>query len=349
MPTITPQELKQKIDAGEQLLVLDVREPFEYDDWHIPDSINIPVSNFMHHPLPQIPKDKEIVAVCAHGMRSEAARRILAAVGYNVSSMQGGMVEWNGIYDIIEINENVIQVRRIGKGCLSYIIKSGNEAIVIDPTIDIDIYIEAAEKANTRIISVIDTHAHADHASGGRMFAAKGITYCAPQEVGRAQHVKDGDVIRFGSSSISAITAPGHTPGSLCYRFGKFIFTGDTLFVDGVGRPDLGQDSGKAAPILYDTVQKLLTLSDDTTVLPAHAEIEKIQPQVPIKETMDEIRQLDALKKSRDEFVRWMAAFNRPAPNNFEIIKEYNTGLIRIDDISEFRELEAGANRCAVK
>lgn len=348
MQTITPQQLKQKLDAG-GVLVLDVREPFEYEGWHIPGAENIPVSRIMNRLFePPFAKETEVIAVCAHGMRSAAACRVLAASGYNIRSMEGGMVEWNGVYDILEINEHILQVRRVGKGCLSYILTSGHDAVVIDPTVDMDVYVEAAGR--NKIVAVLDTHAHADHASGGRMLAERGIPYYAPDEVGAAKHlsVKHGSAVKFGSASLQAIASPGHTPGSLCYRFSRFLFTGDTLFVDGVGRPDLGQSAGEASPVLYETLQNLLKLPDDTVVLPAHTEIEKIQPGVPVKETMDEIREIPALKKSKAEFVAWLAASNMPTPNNFEIIKQYNTGKIDISK-EEFRELEAGANRCGVK
>ncbi|KHO47715.1 MAG: rhodanese [archaeon GW2011_AR5] len=349
MATIKSSELKKKLDSGEKLVILDVREPFEFVDWHIPGAINVPVSRVMRNPELDVPKDSEIIAVCAHGMRSAAATRYLIMAGFeNVSSLEGGMVEWNGVYDVVRINENVLQIRRIGKGCLGYVIAGGGEAVVIDPTVDIDVFIRAA--GASRITAVLDTHAHADHASGGRMLAKKlGIPYYAPSEVGVTETIFDGDEIPFGSLALKAVAAPGHTPGSLVYHVNRFLFTGDTLFTDSVGRPDLGQEAGEASPVLYDTVQKLLAMPDNTLVLPAHAEIENIKHGTPIIEALEEVKELPALRKSREEFVQWLAGFSRPAPENFEILKEYNTGKIVIDSIDEFRELEAGANRCAVK
>lgn len=348
MQTITPQQLKEKLDSGE-VLVIDVREPFEYSDWHIPGAVNVPVSRVLQQKL-DVPKDRKIVAVCAHGFRSQSATRYLSVAGYDVRTLEGGMVEWNGVYDIVKISDKVIQVRRVGKGCLSYVLIDSSEAVVIDPTIDTEVYTDFAKEKNLKIIAALDTHAHADHASGGRMLAELGIKYYAPDEVGRAKEtIKDGDVIRFGTTNLSTIASPGHTPASLCYRFGRFIFTGDTLFVDSVGRPDLGQSPAENAPILYDTLQKLLSFPDSTVVLPAHTEIENIHPETPIKETIEYIKELPIFKKGKNEFVAWIAGSNTPAPNNFEIIKKFNTGEIIIDTIEEFRELEAGTNRCAVK
>lgn len=340
MNTLTPQELKEKMESGE-VLVLDVREPHEYGDWHIPGSVNIPVSNFFADFKPDFPKEKEIVTVCAHGMRSEAARRVLAAFGYRVLSMQGGMVEWNGVYDLVDIG-NFIQVKRIGKGCLSYIVKSTGEAVVIDPTIDIDVYSKAVQE---RIIAVLDTHAHADHLSGGRMLAKHlGIPYYAPSEVGKSQVVKDGDIITFGTSAIKIMAAPGHTPGSVVYLTDDFAFTGDTLFVDGVGRPDLGQPAFENASVLFDTLQKLFEMPD-LRILPAHYDPQKNKNGVPVWETIEEVKQLFSDKQ---EFIKWAISNSNPPPENFQIIKQYNTGKIALDS-EEFRDLEAGANRCGVK
>ncbi len=351
MATITPQQLKQKLGSRERIVLLDVREPFEYDGWHIPGAVNIPMSHFMRG-TPELTRESEIIAICAHGQRSAAVTGILSRNGYRAFNMEGGMVEWNGVYDFQEVIKNIIQVKRIGKGCLSYILMSGSEAVVIDPTIDIDIYIDAATKSNKKIVAVLDTHAHADHASGGRMIAQKlNIKYYAPDEVEKAKHerIKDGDIVNFGSSQLSALAAPGHTPGSLVYKLENFIFTGDTLFVDGVGRPDLGQKAPESAPVLYGTLQKLLSLPDSTIVLPAHYEVHSLDNEL-IKTTIGYLKNnLGFTRMSKEEFISWVAHNTNPAPPNFETIKSYNTGKMNVEYMDEFRELEAGANRCGVK
>ena len=89
---ITPEELHKKLIAGERVMIIDVREPFEYRRRHIPGAVNIPVSRFTIK-MPQLPKEP-IVTVCEHGHRSETVRNILAKHGYDVLSMEGGMAEW---------------------------------------------------------------------------------------------------------------------------------------------------------------------------------------------------------------------------------------------------------------
>ena len=114
MAAITPVELKKKMDNG-HVIILDVREPFEYKDWHIPGAVNVPVSSVMRNPELEIPKESEIIAVCSHGIRSASAVRYLNMAGFNARSLAGGMVEWNGVYDFIEISEDIVGLGRYGK------------------------------------------------------------------------------------------------------------------------------------------------------------------------------------------------------------------------------------------
>ena len=90
--TISPAELRAKLRSGEQLTVLDVREPYEFAARHIPHAVNYPVSR-LTVTRPDLPKGL-VVTVCEHGVRSEAARRLLAKAGYTVMSMRGGMASW---------------------------------------------------------------------------------------------------------------------------------------------------------------------------------------------------------------------------------------------------------------
>ena len=338
MKDITTKELKQKIDSGEQLVILDVREPHEYMDWHIEGSISLPVSNLMHRGFRiELPKEHEIITVCAHGFRSETARRILAENGYTVRSLDGGMVEWNSVYDISEVREGIIQIRRVGKGCLSYALVSNKDAVVIDPTADINIYLEAVK--NAKIVAVLDTHLHTDHISG----RVTGARYFAPDEVaGEHEITKEGDIIKFGASMIRAIASPGHTPGSMVYSFENILFTGDTIFADSVGQPDIDQPLRDAAATFFDTLQKIFQLPDDMLVLPGHYAIGTKQ----FSTTLGEIKQLFSM--SKDEFIMWAAKHKIPEPDNFETIKGFNNGTL-VMGREEIRELDAGPNTSVVK
>ncbi|MFZ4058394.1 MAG: MBL fold metallo-hydrolase [Ferruginibacter sp.] len=171
--------------------------------------------------------------------------------------------------------------------CLSeaaYYIESNGEAAIIDPLRDIDDYIQLAAKRNARITYIFETHFHADFVSGHiDLSKATGAPIVfGPQTSTRYQiHLaKDGEIFKIGNISITVLHTPGHTLESSCYLLkdasGKdhALFTGDTLFVGDVGRPDLSSgdlSKEELAGILFDSLQnKIMPLADDIIVYPAH-------------------------------------------------------------------------------
>ncbi|GAA0881111.1 MBL fold metallo-hydrolase [Algoriphagus jejuensis] len=184
-----------------------------------------------------------------------------------------------------------MKIEQIYTGCLAqgaYYLESDGEAAVIDPLREVQPYIEKAERRNAKIKYVFETHFHADFVSGHQDLAAKTgaqIVY-GPTEMHmgfEATIAKDNQEFTLGKAKIKVLHTPGHTMESVCYLLineeGKeeAIFTGDTLFIGDVGRPDLAQKVSsdltqeKLAGHLYDSLRnKLMPLSDDLIVYPAH-------------------------------------------------------------------------------
>ncbi|RYY41867.1 MAG: MBL fold metallo-hydrolase [Chitinophagaceae bacterium] len=180
-------------------------------------------------------------------------------------------------------------IQQLYTGCLSeaaYYIESNGEAAIVDPLRDIDAYLQLAAERNTRIKYIFETHFHADFVSGHIDLAkATGATiiYGPQTETKLPVHIAaDGEQFAIGDISITVLHTPGHTLESSCYLLkdatGKehCVFTGDTLFVGDVGRPDLAQKGAdltmeELAGMLYDSLQKhILTRPDDVIVYPAH-------------------------------------------------------------------------------
>ena len=178
-------------------------------------------------------------------------------------------------------------IKQLYTNCLSeaaYYIESEGEAAIIDPLRDIDEYLALAKERNARIKYIFESHFHADFVSGhidlSKQTGAP-IVY-GPGAVTnfKIYNAKDGEVFKLGKISIKVLHTPGHTIESSCFLLineeGKdeAIFTGDTLFVGDVGRPDLSSgnlSSEELASIMYDSLQnKIMPLNDDIIVYPAH-------------------------------------------------------------------------------
>jgi glyoxylase-like metal-dependent hydrolase (beta-lactamase superfamily II)/rhodanese-related sulfurtransferase len=178
-------------------------------------------------------------------------------------------------------------IQQLYTGCLSeaaYYIESGNEAAIIDPLRDIENYLDLAGERKATIRYIFETHFHADFVSGHLdLSKATGapIIYGPDTETSFEIHkAKDGEVFKLGNVSIEVLHTPGHTIESSCYLVRDennkphAIFTGDTLFVGDVGRPDLSSGNlskEELAGMMYDSLQnKIITLPDDVIVYPAH-------------------------------------------------------------------------------
>ena len=175
-----------------------------------------------------------------------------------------------------------MEVHRYYLACLahaSYLIESGGEAAVVDPQRDIGIYLQTAKERGLRIRWVIETHLHADFVSGHLELAERsGAVICLGAGSGATfphRDLADGDTLPLGHEQLRILGTAGHTLESICIAAGdsSLVFTGDTLFIGDVGRPDLSatHTPQQLAGLLYDSIhQKLLTLPDTAVIYPAH-------------------------------------------------------------------------------
>ncbi len=353
-------ELASRLGTDRAPVLIDVREPEEYADWSIPGARNVPLAQLVTR-MDEIPLDVEVVTVCASGNRSALAAEVLSRAGRRVANLAGGMVAWGGAYDSVTIELDglrVVQIRRRGKGCLSYLVGTGGEAFAVDPSTDLGIYLDLADEHGWRISRVFDTHLHADHLSGARRLAdATGASLhlnSADSFGFPYRPLADGDrfelpgAVTFG---VAAMHAPGHTRGSTAFLVGEdVILSSDTLFVDGVGRPDLADEAEAFAHDLYDTVQrKLLTRREDSLVLPAHyGDSVEVRPDRPVGATLGELRAgLEVLGLDEDAFVAWASGSVSARPPNYVAIVQANMGRPSAP-LADLRALELGPNRCSV-
>ncbi len=287
--TVSMDTLRDWLDQGRPVTVLDVRPSEQYAEWAIPGSIHVDAYRALKAGDPnalsglRLRQDRPVITVCGQGHTAAIVTRQLRDWGYDALTLGGGMKAWSLAWNTAEVQlmDNpafVIQVRRTGKGCLSYLIGSGRQAAVIDASLAPEVYVRIAKKIGCEISAVLDTHIHADHLSRSRRLAERtGATLYLPhqQRVLHAfQSMRDTETIEIGRAKLQALHTPGHTSESNCYLLdGEALFTGDTLFLAGVGRPDLEatpEGARTRARQLYVSLQKILSLPVDVLVLPGH-------------------------------------------------------------------------------
>jgi len=352
--TILPDELVEKL---KDVLLLDVRNIDEFNEYKIPGSVNIPLDNLFDPKTTQkIPKDKEIITICPHGNRAMIASFALARVGIDSHTLAGGLAGWNQVLipvTVVQKPIKIIQVQKIGKGCLSYIIESEGEAVVIDPLYPFEKYSEIAKQNGFKINKVFDTHQHADHVSAASDLAkAENAKLYFSKYEGydiNATFVGDADEVSFGKTKIRVLHTPGHTPGSLSYIINEeYVFTGDILFVESIGRPDLRDQAEEFAGELYNTLHnKLLRLPQQTLVFPTHHGESVESSNGAFYSTIEKSKKLPWLDISKSEFVKKVVSISLPRPMNYKKIISINKGEIGLVH-SEIPDLEIGPNRCAI-
>ncbi len=381
-PEIEPFDLAIKLEAGEEIHVLDVRaperlaagrvEPVPEDRFH-----NVRGSEFVNlaDPASAIGLDPAhpVAVVCGNGSDSRSIAMMLEQRGYQAWSLRGGITAWMSVVIPRELEpppgfDRLIQFDRIGKGALGYLLVAAGEALVIDPSQDWTPYVEAASSAGARIVAVADTHVHADYISGAPdMSRALGVPYYLhpadnswPYDgtPGRLEieELAEGTVLSVGGHRVLALHTPGHTEGSVTFVAGDMAgegvaFTGDFLFVDSIGRPDLAGKMEVWVGDLWNSLERAKdTWGPRLRLLPAHyAGDGERNPDRSVDRAFGDAREENDTLKMDDEavFRSWVESHVSTPPEAYPRIKAINAGLVEVTR-QQADVLEAGKNECAV-
>src|SRR2546426_7630702 len=378
LPQIAPQQLAERLDRGEAVQVLDVRTPDKVERGHIALGSEL---DFHAHPssklfaLPdvsalQLDTTRPIVVVCGHGNSSKKATAFLRERGYEAYSVIGGMAAWETVYVARQLSptpslSHVVQLDRVGKGALSYVLVSDRDAVVVDPGRHLERYDALLTELRATPAAVVDTHIHADYLSGARAAAARWqVPYflhpddaVSPydQTPGKLtyQALSDGDTIAFGRATLRAVHVPGHTLGSLALLADDGLaLTGDFLFVKSVGRPDLGGQGAAWAELLWNSLERARReWPGELLVLPAHygAEQERRADRT-VAARFDVVAATNeaAAMQDRAAFLRWIADHTTTPPDSYRTIKLANLGLMELSDV-DAELVEFGPSQCAVQ
>ena len=366
-------DIAKKVISKQSFFILDVRNEDAFEDWKVEGEniqyLNIPYFDLLdgvEEVLDRIPTDKDVVVICAKEGSSIFVAEMLAEEGRIVHYLQGGMKAWSEHLEPVKVGDlknggAIYQFVRIGKGCLSYMIVSDGEAALIDATRMTDVFIDYANGLGVKITNVLDTHLHADHISGGRKIAeAVNGTYWLPPKdatevVFEYEPLEDGSTITVGNTKIEiqALYSPGHTIGSTSFIVDDaYLLSGDILFIDSIGRPDLAGLAEDWVGDLRETLySRYCELTEDLLVLPAHFMIiEELNEDGSVAERLGTLFAKNHGLNIEDEaeFREMVTGNLPPQPNAYQEIRRTNMGQIVPDDETQ-REMEIGPNRCAVR
>ncbi|MCM3670582.1 MBL fold metallo-hydrolase [Mesobacillus maritimus] len=366
-------EVTKKVFNKEKLFVFDVRNETDFADWKIEGEnfqyLNIPYFELLdgvEEILGQIPTDMDVLVVCAKEGSSVMVAEMLSEAGRNVAYLEGGMKAWSEHLEPVKVGDlkdggELYQFVRIGKGCLSYMVISDGEAAIVDATRMTDIFLDFAASKNAEIKHVFDTHLHADHISGGRKIAEKtGAAYWLPPKDATEvtfeyNALEGGNDVTIGGTTINihSLYSPGHTIGSTSFVVDeKYLLSGDILFIDSIGRPDLAGLAEDWVGDLRETLYKRYReLSDELVVLPAHFMIiDELNEDGSVGEKLGTLfaKNHGLNIEDENEFRKIVTENLPPQPNAYQEIRETNMGKIN-PDIEKQREMEIGPNRCAVR
>ncbi|WP_128477667.1 MBL fold metallo-hydrolase [Halorussus pelagicus] len=382
-PSISPADLHDRLRRGERVSLLDVRNRDEFEAWRITgesvDATQVTYAEFMAAKargevgefVADLDLREPVVAVCPRGEVSATVAELLREEGIDARNLDAGMEGWARVYagrevplsgDATDTDLTVIQYDRPASGCLAYLVVSGDEAAVVDPLRAFaDRYVADAESRGADLRYAIDTHVHADHLSGVRKLAsetdAEAVLPAGAAERGLAFDatlLEDGDEIRVGDATLTALYAPGHTTELTAFQLGEILLSGDALFADSFGRPDLERgDEGARdlAGTLYETLtDRLLALPDETLVAPGHRTPDS-DPNPAENETftarLDAVRDRLRIPDEKEAFADRVLDSLSARPANYEEIISANLGRESPDDEAAF-EMELGPNNCAV-
>lgn len=388
----SPAELHRHLNEGGRFAILDVRNRDEFEVWKIEGKRPIPTLNLPYFDLLDLAEDDEeiatavvraapdrlkdwlprsgpILAVCAKGDTSTHVAEGLRRLGYQAVNLEGGMAAWGDHYEVGTVEEaprfTLLQISRPARGCLSYLLASGGEAMVVDAARHLGVYTRIADERGWRITTVFDTHLQADHLSGGVALARKlGVDYWLhpydsihPDDLLPAtfpfRYLSDQTTFRLGEVNIRALHLPGHTLGMVNPLVDdRFVLTSDTLFIDSVGRPDLGGRAKTWTPLLYRSLQRLLTLPEPTIVLPAHfSHMHEADDQGCYCASLGTLAShnegLRMLSRGLPVFSSYILSNLPEHPPTYDDIRRVNTGLTEVDE-AKASELELGRNQCGL-
>jgi glyoxylase-like metal-dependent hydrolase (beta-lactamase superfamily II) len=360
------------LTTGENVTVLDVRNAKDFKRFQVEspypfDMLNVSYYDFMEiedESVARVPENRKIRIVCAKEGSAKYVAEILDKHGFeDVGYLSGGIKTWGNLLVPKLVNPGMkyelYQFIRPGKASCSYGLISGKEIMLFDPSRAVDFYLDFAKEKGCTVIKTFETHLQADYISGSRDIAARtGADFMGNDgdfKTSKNPYVSlvDAETINFSQNgpAVKVLFTPGHTPGSTSFIVDDtFMIAGDMVFINSLGRPDLGGKAIEWAEMLFNSMQMVKKLDDSLLVLPGHyiswEEANKdlifVLPLGEIKELNKNIYRIDNL----DDFVTFIKNNMRKQPEEYTLIRLANGNFEQYEQDRE-EELDLGKNECA--
>ncbi len=366
------KELYSWLVSQKKILVLDVRNDKDFERFQVESPypfkmLNISYYDFMEleeESVAKIPWNHPIRIVCAQEGSAQYVGEILVKHGFtDVGYLAGGIRTWGNLLVPTLINPGeafqLYQFIRPGKASCSYGLVNDDEMMLFDPSRNVDFYLQFASEKNCTITATLETHLQADYIAGSRAISEQtGARFYANKNDfqgsrNKYEKINDKDIINFSKTGpeIQVLYTPGHTPGSTSYVVDKkFLISGDTVFIDSIGRPDLGGKAEEWALLLFDTMQKVINLDQNLLVLPGHyinwTEADKnLHFALNLAAIIERNNDIYGITSKKD-FITFIKNNMRPQPEEYATIRMINANLEQVEEEQQ-ETLDLGKNECA--
>ncbi len=370
--TYEAKDLFQWLVDRADMVVVDVRNDKDFNRFHVESPfpftlLNVSYYDFMEmeeDAVARIPRNRSIRIVCAKEGSARYVAEILERHGFDdVGYLAGGIKTWGNLLvpKLVATDQGyqLFQFIRPGKASCSYGLICGKEMMLFDPSRNIDFYLDFAATQGCMVIKTFETHLQADYIAGSREIA---------QRTGAVFYGNDGDFknsknpyipladgtkhgFSLGGPTVRVLFTPGHTPGSTSYLIDeRFFISGDMIFINSVGRPDLGGKAEEWAGMLYGSIQMVKQLDHRLLVLPGHyIDWEEANEDLVFARSLGEVLERNQHIYGMADlaaFVAFIKGNMRPQPEEYGVIRLVNANLRQEEELRQ-EELDLGKNECA--
>jgi glyoxylase-like metal-dependent hydrolase (beta-lactamase superfamily II) len=368
----TAAELFTWLTTQKEMVVLDVRNKVDFGRFKVESPYSFALQNISYFDFMEIEDEcvakvlsnKPVRIVCAKEGSAQFVAEILDKHGFkDVGYLEDGIKSWGNLLVPVLLNPGeayqCYQFIRPGKASSSYGLQSGDELMLFDPSRNTDFYLDFAKQNKCTLIKTFETHIQADYIAGSRSLSEKtGAEFLAnTNDFTGAKIVytdlQDGAYYNFSQPgpTVQCVFTPGHTPGSTSFVIDdRYMITGDTIFIQSIGRPDLGGQVEAWSDKLFETIQQMKDYKDEMIVLPGHyMSWEEANDKLTFAATLAETKVFNKdiyAIADKASFLHFIKNNLRKQPDEYAVIRLINANLKQVD-ADKAEELDLGKNECA--